>query len=109
MKLIPSEVIALYLVGAGFIQPDQPWVLLGWAVFGLFAVVLVRARGTTNPETGEGPQWAAVAISATSYVLWLYSLGGPFAAFPGHDLHEPAIASLLVLAWTFVVPYFYRG
>ena len=47
-----------------------------------------------------------VAISSVAFVIWVYSLGGPFAVF---NLYVPYIGSLLVLAWTFFVPTFYKG
>jgi hypothetical protein len=106
MKMIPGEVIGLYLVGAGFIPPGQNIALVAWAVVCLIAVFVVRAYGTADPAKGLSPQWISVAISAVAFVIWLYSLGGPFAAY---GLHVPFVGSLLVLAWTFFVPIFYKG
>jgi hypothetical protein len=105
-KMIPAEVVSLYLVGSGFIPEAQAVALLIWAVVCLIGVVAVRAYGTTDPAENKPPDWVHVAISSVAFVIWVYSLGGPFAAF---KLYVPYIGSLLVLAWTFFVPIFYKG
>jgi hypothetical protein len=104
MKMIPSEVIALYLVGAGVIPQPVRFALLAWSLVCLVAVVLVRSLGSRDPEKGAGPQWSSVAISSMAFVIWLYSLGGVFAAF---GVYVPYFGSLLVLAFTFFVPLIY--
>jgi hypothetical protein len=106
MKMIPAEVISLYLIGRGFIPIEQPIVLAAWAVVCLAGVLLVRAYGTADPEANKSPDWVHVAISAVAFVIWIYTLGGPFAAA---NLYVPYAGSLLVLAWTFFVPIFYKG
>jgi hypothetical protein len=106
MKMIPAEVIGLYVVGSGLIPAGQPIALAVWAVVCLAGVLLVRAYGTADPQRGLSPDWMHVAISAVAFVIWVYSLGGPFEAA---NLHMPYVGSLLVLAWTFFVPIFYRG
>ena len=108
-KLIPGEIMGLYTVGAGVIPKEYPWMLVGWFIFSILALILIRRRATADPEAGLGPQNPAVMISLVSFVIWVYTLGGPFEVVPYHDLHVPFIGSLLVLAWTFVVPYFYQG
>ena len=106
LKMIPGEVIGLYLVGAGLIPPGQNIALAIWSLVCLAAVFVVRAYGTSDPAAGLSPQWTAVGISAVAFVIWVYSLGGPFAAY---GVHVPYVGSLLVLAWTFFVPIFYKG
>jgi hypothetical protein len=108
-KLIPGEVVGLYLVGSGLIPKEYPFVLLGWSLFCLAALFLTRMRNTKDTSKGLGPQWGAVFISAVSFVIWLYTLGGPFAAFPDHNIYVPFLGSLLVLSWTFLVPLIYSG
>jgi hypothetical protein len=106
LKMIPGEVIGLYLVGSGFIPQDRPTVLALWAVVCLVGVILLRAYATTDQPNGKPPQWGPVAISAVAFVIWVYTLGGPFAAF---GLFVPYIGSLFVLAWTFFIPVLYKG
>lgn len=106
MKLIPSEVIGLYLVGSALIPKGQTIALVIWSVVCLLGVIALKAYGTTDPQKHEPPDWRHVGISTVSYVIWVYTLGGPFAAY---NLAVPYIGSLLVLAWTFFVPIFYKG
>jgi hypothetical protein len=108
LKLIPAEVIGLYLVGSGIIPSDQTVALVVWAVVCLVGLFAVRVYGTADAAANQPPDWTHVGISAVSFVIWIYSMGsvGPFAAW---GLSVPWIGSLLVLAWTFFVPIFYKG
>ena len=106
LKMIPAEVVSLYLVGSGFIPDGQTIVLTAWAVVCLIGVVAVRAYGTMDAVERKPPDWMHVAISSVAFVIWVYSLGGPFEA---QGLAVPYIGSLLILAWTFFVPMFYKG
>jgi hypothetical protein len=106
IKMIPAEVIGLYMVGAGVIPPEYPWVLAAWSVVCLFCVVLVRIWGTADPADNLPPQGFPVFASTIAFVIWVYYIGGPFAAF---HVHLPWLGSLLVAFWSFVVPIFYRG
>ena len=104
--MIPAEVVSLYWVGSGFIPADQSIVLTVWAVVCLVGLVLVRAYGTADTAENKPTDWVHVAISCIAFVIWVYSVGGPFMAF---NLHVPYLGSLLVLAWTFFMPIFYKG
>jgi hypothetical protein len=106
LKMIPAEVVSLYLVGSSLIPADQTIALAIWAAVCLVGTVLVRAYGTADPAANKKPDWVHVAISSVSFVIWTYSLGGPFEAY---GLHTAYLGSLLVLAWTFFVPLFYKG
>ena len=106
LKMIPAEVVSLYLVGSGLIPQAQAVGLTAWAVVCLVGVVIVRAYGTADRAQNKPTDWVHVAISCVAFVIWVYSVGGPFAAF---DLYVPYLGSLLVLAWTFFVPMFYKG
>jgi hypothetical protein len=105
-RLIPSEVVSLYLVGSGLIPNEEHIGLLLWSIVCLVAIVVSRTIGTADPKRRSPPQLGAVAISSISFVIWVYALGGPFRSY---NLHIPWLSSLLVLGWTFFVPYLYRG
>jgi hypothetical protein len=108
--LIPTEVSALYIAGVGVIPKAETVGILVWAVVCLGLVVLVIARQTQTADRRPGTRyttdWAHVVISSVSFVIWVYALGGPFAAF---GWHVAWIGALTMLFWTFVVPYFYAG
>lgn len=105
VKLIPSEVISLYLVGKGIIE-GEGGLLLIWTVFCLIGVMLIRVYGTADPEKNLKPQLSAVFVSCVSYLIWVYSMGDIFAIY---RIYLPKLGSLLVLGWTFVIPYIYKG
>jgi len=118
MRLIPSEIIGLYLIGDGVIpktaslppgkvDTTRAIALIVWSIVCLVGLVALRAWGTADNRRKGKPQWVAVSLSAISFLIWLYSIGGPFQEFPG--VRVPFIGSLLVLAWTFFVPFFYTG
>jgi hypothetical protein len=106
MKMIPAEVIALYLVGSGLIPEGQAIGLVVWSVICLVGVFLLRIYGTADAPENKPTDWTHTIISAVAFVIWVYSLGGPFALY---NLHIAWIGSLLVLAYTFFVPIFYKG
>lgn len=106
LKLIPAEVVSLYLVGSGFIPATDIAVLTVWAVFCFLAVGFVKAYGTADRAAAISPDWVHVTLSMIAFVIWVYSLGGPFAHLSWYKAY---LGSLLILAFTFAVPYFYRG
>ena len=112
IKMIPAEVIGLYLVGSGIIPVSNPattiqkTALIAWTAVCLIAVVVVRSYGTYDQTKKNPIDWPHVLISSVAFLIWVYTIGGPFALF---GLTIPWVGSLLVLAWTFFVPIFYHG
>lgn len=99
VKLVPAEVVAVYLAG----RPLAQGVLeTAWPFVALALVVIVRGWGTADRR---GPQWISVAVSAVSFVLWVLATGGRFGAL-GLDAN---VAGLAVLVWTTLVPVLWRG
>lgn len=109
LKMIPGEIVGLYMIGSGFIPSDQPLALVIWSVACLILLVALRIWGTADPAEGKPAQPIPVFISAIAFVIWLYWLGGPFAAYPEYNLRVDFVGSLLVLVWSFIVPLIYKG
>ena len=99
VKLVPAEVVAVYLAGRPLAEGKAAGI---WPLVCLGLVIVVRAFGTMDKR---GPQWASVAVSAVSFVLWVYAMGGHFLTY-SLDVN---IASLAVLVWTTLVPVFWKG
>ena len=99
VKLVPAEVVAVYLAGRPLAQERYAG---SWPVVCLVLVVIVRAWATSDRR---GPQWVSVAIAAVSFVLWVYAMGGRFLTY-NVDVN---LAALGVLVWTTLVPAFWRG
>lgn len=100
IKLIPSEVIAFYLILDRYLQhapEDVLWFDLRWValLLGVVAVpfYLKVAEGVHRNEQ--------LLISATSFVVWVYAIGGPFAM---HGWYAPWLAASVLLVFTFFLP-----
>ncbi len=106
IRLIPAEVVGLYLVGVGVIPANKGIGSAVWTGVCFLVVILVRAMATRDPSQSLGPQWVAVAVSAVSFAIWAYTMGGPFVTY---HIYVGWIGAIAVLLWTFGVPYFYKG
>jgi len=106
MRLIPADVIGMYLAGVAVIPEGQRLGSVIWAIFCLAGVIALRAWGTADARREQPTDWVHVTVSAVAFIVWVYALGGPFKGF---NLYLPWLASLLVLAVTFAVPFFYKG
>ena len=106
VKLIPAEVVAIYLTGLGLIPaqlPDSQKIILPvWVLVCFLLVILVRTHITKDQNTP--PDWRIVSFSAFAFIIWSYSMGGPWQVY---NLYLPYLGSLLVLVWTFLAPYLY--
>lgn len=111
-KLIPAEVVALYLGGKNLIEaffaapanatdgsaPIWWWV---WTAVCFGAVYVYRAWATSDSQVRVPPDYPAVFIAMASFVVWVYGFGD---AFQISGLWHPLAASLLVLLWTLLAP-----
>lgn len=104
VRLIPSEIIALYSTGIAVIPINDFIVRLVWSVFCFFSVILVRIIGAKSSKGKT--QYITVIVSTISFVIWIYNGQGIFVDL---GLYVNYIGALLMLAWTFLVPFFYQG
>jgi hypothetical protein len=105
VKMIPSEIIGLYMIGSGYIDIKDKGLIVGWSIACFILVFVVRIFGTSDKRRNVPPEWPAIFISAAAFIIWLYWLGGPFQAY---GIQKPSIASLAVLIFSFIAPYFYK-
>lgn len=108
IKLIPAEVLGVYQTLYGIFANPPPSTLLQWLpVLGVGLVVLVRAWGTRDSSGNwDSVQWAAVAISTVSFLIWVLVSGHSIVGFVLPDLR---IGSGLMVLWVFLLPYLYKG
>lgn len=102
VKLVPSEVLALYLT---FKEIANDWLGI-WTAICCLLVIFVRTVGTR--KAGKPIQIFAVAVATISFILWVYATGGYFFRFK-LPTNIPGIASVSVGVWTFLIPYIYNG
>lgn len=99
LKLIPSEVIAVFV----FLQGVMPAVLLPHLIVALALVAITplylsRATGVTSR-----PQ---LVISTVSLIVWIYAMGiGPLR-FLHAPYYEPWHGAVVLALWTLVPPMF---
>ena len=98
LKLIPSEIIAAYLIIAGFIPAGyvHSKVLLTIITAVLLILVplyLIRLQGVKGPFQ--------IVFTSLSFLVWVYSIGGPFVFY---GIHEAVIGSSILVIWTLLIP-----
>lgn len=101
LKLIPSEMVAVYMAIQGFVPVEQA--KLGLSIISLVILVLIPLYLKFIQEVKSRTQ---VIVSSLSFVIWLYGIGGPFVHF---NVHEPWIASAVLLLWTTFIPQFFKS
>ena len=101
IKLIPAELVALYLALDGIVSAMPQKQILLWVVLGIALVggwfYLARMANVTRV--------AQRIITLLAFAIWVFVLGGPFAQLPWYDVNY---GKLLVTLYTFFVPLFYK-
>ena len=100
LKLIPSEIVAIYFLLIGYVPEThlKLWsILISVIILAITPFHLKTIMGVKNDKQ--------IIITMIAFVLWLYAIGGPFAAW---GLHEPWIAAIIIGLWTFLTPHFYK-
>lgn len=106
--LVPGEALGAYLTIRGFFagsagQPVHPFVPY-LPVLGLALVLVARIWGTRDAG-GASPQPIGIVVAAIAFVLWVLGMGHSFAGLA----LDGSVASALIIVFSFIVPYFYKG
>ena len=100
LKLIPSEIIAAYMVIQGFIPVESAkW---GLSIVSLVLLIITPFYLKYAQKVEKNTQ---VFVSTVSFVIWVYAIGGPFVLW---NIHQTWIASVLLLLWTTFIPQFFK-
>ena len=98
LKLIPSEIVAAYMVLAGIIPQDYAkWGLL---IVSVILLVLVPFYLKLFQKVDRILQ---IIITTISFAVWVYSLGGPFKEW---GIYYAWLSSVILILWTLIVPIF---
>lgn len=114
MKLVPTEIVGAYMVLGGIIGyppgatvrvvetaagiPDET--LRAFLIQFTFAVLLVLTPVYLR-RVGHVTSIAQVALSTATFVIWVYSLGGPFVVW---GCYYPLMGSVVLVLWALIVP-----
>jgi hypothetical protein len=96
LKLIPSEIVAAYMVLAGIIPlASAKW---GTLIVSIILLILVPFYLWKIHNVTRSSQ---IIVTSISFVVWVYSLGGPFQFW---NLYQAWIGSVILVLWTLIVP-----
>jgi len=102
IKLIPSEIIALYLALDGIASAMQQKEILLWVVFGIAVIGAWLYLG----RLANVSQLIQRLLTVLAFAIWVYVFGGPFAQLAWYDA---GYGKLLLVVYTFFVPVFFKG
>lgn len=100
LKLIPSEIVAAFLAISGFIPEgyQHAKILLTIVTLSLLALIplyLWYFQGVKG--------FSQIAFTSFSFLIWIYSIGGPFTYW---GIHDAVIGSAMLIIWTLLIPFF---
>lgn len=101
LKLIPSEIVAAYMVIIGII-PDN-YAKWGTLIVSIVLLILTPFYLKRLEKVANNVQ---VVFCSLSFVVWVYSLGGLGGPFAQWNVYEPWIGSIVLILWTLMVPLF---
>jgi uncharacterized membrane protein (UPF0136 family) len=100
LKLIPTEIIGAYLAIQGMVPVNsQKWGL------SIASIVLLVITPFYLKRVQKVEKTSQVIVSTFGFIIWLYTLGGPFTLW---DIYEPWISSVVLLLWTMFIPRFFN-
>lgn len=109
LKLIPTEVVAAYLVVHGILLDQKilfddlnVTVQVSWWVF---CVLLVLTPTYLRKIYGVRDR-RQLTFTAASFVVWVYTIGGPFRL---QGWYQPQLAACILVVWTLTIPLVIEG
>jgi len=100
LKLIPSEIVAAYVVIEGIIPDDRK--LIGTIAVSLVLLILIPLYLKKIYKVQRFGQHVFVMIA---FIIWIYTLGGPFKHW---NLWEAWIGSAVLILYTLLIPLVYQ-
>lgn len=96
LKLIPSEIVAAYMVLAGII----PLTSAKWGTL-IVSIILLILVPLYLWKIHNVTRCSQITVTTISFVVWVYSLGGPFQYW---NVYKAWIGSIVLVLWTLIVP-----
>jgi len=118
LKLIPGEVVPLYITGSGIAFEAGAWKLPwlqvpAWpaAVFGICMLICIFLRATASSSAGAanfvtGANVSLVLVSGAAFFLWAHAIS---EAGPIIDVLPKAVWGFFAMAFSVVAPLLVRG
>ncbi len=100
LKLIPSEIVAAYILIGGIIPADYKyWGTLITAIIMLVLIPFYLRRLYDVKRLGQ------IIYIMIAFVIWIYTLGEPFRHW---GIWQEWIGSALLILYTLTIPLFYH-
>ena len=98
LKYIPGEVVALWTGVTGVIASagESNNVLL-WIVFAIGVILAAAYTWRTTTVANQPTAVTQIVVSAFAFIVWVFAIGGPFAA---QGWYEPYLGSVALILWT---------
>jgi len=100
LKLIPTEIVAAFLAISGFIPDDYLNARILMTLVSIVLLLLIPFYLYFLQGVKGGFQ---IAFTSISFIIWVYSIGGPFIYW---GIHDAIIGSALLVIWTLLIPFF---
>ena len=107
IKLIPGEVVAAYMAIDGII-PAEGQSSHSKTMAIIVSIVLLVAIPFYLKRVYSVVNTRQIVFTMGTFIVWLYSLGGPFKYFHGADggtIHVPWMGSIFLILWTLFIPF----
>lgn len=102
VKYIPADIVGTWVLASSLIKEASgaPTTATLWVAFAVLLVItpLWTWRNTRPPA--NPPARTQIIISTVSFAVWVFALGGPFAAL---GFYRPVFGSLTLLFFSLVV------
>ncbi len=112
VKLIPTEIVGAYMVLAGTLgyaygvtpgaQPSPDPELKAILIQVVFFILLVLTP-VYLWRISRVSNLTQIAVTTGSYVVWVYTLGGPFVVW---GLYHSMVGSVVLVLWSLITPLF---
>jgi hypothetical protein len=121
LKMIPGEAVSFY--GGAVASIDQLyrtkvitdpiayfWLLVFVTLLAYILLIVIRWKMTKDPRSGI-TQWQPIVITAISFSIYAYTIGGPFQHYPGKigpGWLSP-VGFIAASFWTSITPYLFEA
>jgi len=109
LKLIPSEIVGVYLTIFGIIKSTYGEItlpetsgIITWIVFGIL-LVLTPLYLKFVMKVSKGMQ---IALTTVGFVIWVLTIGGPFSTLEtGDSKLIPLLGAIVLPIYTLFIPF----
>lgn len=107
LKLIPAEIVTLYVTICGLINGVDPgpgdkpkllWIIIATMVI-LTPIYLAKITHVAKKEQ--------ILFTTIGFVIWVFATGSPMPTLLGYPAEF--IASIVLMLYTLFIPLFYKG